>query len=108
MLEAAEQGGVCLVPDLFEIGRHEDSYSHDLTHRKRIRKDMEFAQSVRTKVPQVQTYINSYYQRPRCRTEPFRNTPGDVFRAFLVRASVIVMVVLIFSWLCQQILTELR
>jgi len=102
MLEAAEQGGVCLVPDLFEIGRHEDSYSHDLTHRKRIQKDIEFARSVRTKIPQVRTYINSYYRRPRCQTEPFQNTPGDVFRAILVRASVTAMIVLIVSYLCQN------
>jgi len=107
MLEAAEQGGVCLVPDLFEIGRHEDSYSHDLTHRKRIRKDMEFAQSVRTKVPQVRGYLDRYYRRPRCRTEPVANTTGDAFRALLVEASLTAMVFLLVSLICQQARTAI-
>lgn len=87
MLEAARDGGICLVPDLFTVGRHEGSYSHDLTHFRRFRKDVAFARAVRKRVPEIRNYINSYYRRPRLRTAPVMNTPGDVFRMVLLRSS---------------------
>lgn len=102
MLEAAVQEGVCLVPDLFEVGRHEQSYSHDLSHVDRLRKDVTFARAVRERVPEVRTYVNRHYDRPRCRTDPVANTPGDVFRAALVRASPIALVFLLVSLMCQE------
>ena len=103
MLEAAAQGGVCLVPDLFEVGRHEDSYSHGLTHWVRLKKDIAFARAVRERVPEIRDYINSYYRRPRCRTEPVMNTPGDLFRMVLVRAAPSVLIFVLVSLACQQI-----
>lgn len=103
MLEAAAQGGVCLVPDLFEVGRHEDSYSYGLTHWVRLKKDIAFARAVRERVPEIRDYINSYYRRPRCRTEPVMNTPGDLFRMVLLRASLISLLIFFASLVCQQL-----
>jgi len=103
MLEAAAQGGICLVPDLFEVGRHEDSYSHGLTHFVRLKKDIAFARAVRERVPEIRNYINSYYRRPRCRTEPVMNTPGDLFRMVLLRVSLISLLIFFPSLVCQQL-----
>jgi glycosyltransferase involved in cell wall biosynthesis len=103
MLEAASEGGVCLVPDLFKIGRHEESYSHGLTHFVRLKKDIAFARAVRERIPEIRDYVNSYYRRPRCRTEPVVNTPGDLFRMVLLRASLISLLTFLPSLACQQL-----
>lgn len=103
MLEAASQGGVCFVPDLFKVGRHKKSYSHDLTHPVRLKKDIEFARAVRKRVPETKEYINSYYRQLRCRTNPVTNTPGDVFRMVMLRASVASTVILVLSLICQRL-----
>ena len=103
MLEAAAQGGVCLVPDLFLVGQHDESYSHGLTHRVRLKKDIAFARAVRNSVPEIRDYINSYYRRPRCRTEPVMNTPGDLFRMILLRTSPTSLLIFFPSLVCQQL-----
>lgn len=103
MLEAASEGGVCLVPDLFNVGRHGESYSHGLTHFVRLKKDISFARAVRERVPEIRDYINSYYRRPRCRTKPVMNTPGDLFRMVLLRVSLIPLLVFFPSLVCQQL-----
>jgi glycosyltransferase involved in cell wall biosynthesis len=102
MLEAASQSGVCLVPDLFEVGRHENSYSHGLTHWVRLKKDIAFARAVQERVPEISEYINCYYRRPRCRTEPVMNTPGDFLRAALIKGSPSVLVFIWVSYICQR------
>ena len=103
MLEAAAQGGVCLVPDLFDVGRFEQSFSHGTTRRYRLRKDVEFAAKVRETVPEVRTYVNEFYSRPRCRVDPVSNTPGDVFRLILVRASLLEICLFPVSLVCQRL-----
>lgn len=103
MLEAATQGGVCFVSDLFDVGGHEESYSTDLTTPLRLKKDVEFARAVRERVPEVRQYVNTYYRWPRCRPEPTVNTPGDLFRMALIRASPLAIAMFVPSFLCQQV-----
>lgn len=102
MLEAAGQGGVCTCENLFEVGRHEQSYSAGLTTVRRFRKDREFARAVRERVPFVRESLDSHYSSVDCRGEPTRNTPGDFFRLWAIGANWHTYPYLAASLLCQR------
>lgn len=103
MLEAAVQSGVCTCADLFDVGRHEESYSADLSILRRFQKDKEFAETVRDRVPEVRQLLNDHFDSVHCDDEPTTNTPGDLFRLWAVGAGLHTYPYLAMSVLCQRL-----
>jgi len=102
MLEAADQGGVCTCEDLFEVGRHEDSYSAHVTTYRRFQDDYAFAKVVQSRVPAVRDFLDEHYTGIHCVAEPTYNTPGDLFRLWAIGAGAHTYAYLTLSYLCQQ------
>jgi len=100
VLEAATQGGVCFVDDCVTVGGHEGSLSQGTPTMYRLKQDYHFARYVRERVPAVRETLR-FYEQPRC-DPTFENTPGDLYRCILLWPSVLSVLGLGLSLLCQR------
>lgn len=105
-LEAAIQAGVCFVDNCFTVGGHEGSLSQGTSTRYRLKQDYHFSRYVWKRVPRVRESLQ-FYERPRC-DHGFTNTPGDLYRCILLWPSLLSVIGIMISLICQRVGADLR
>lgn len=102
ILEAASEGGVCFVENLFTVGGHKNSFASNTSTVFRLREDIRFSSFVKRSVPEITRYINNYYSAVRC-DPTYPNTFGDLMRIVLMGSLPWTVPFMLLSIMCQRL-----